>query len=709
MRIALAVTLGATCVAALAVPLFAQGDQGLVVRQLRFSGNRAIDDYSLKTVIATTESGFFARNPLVRWIGLGEKRFFDETEFRRDVIRLRLYYRQSGYMGAVVDTTVRRTARDVFITLRIHEGQPVRVRQFEITGLEGVVNLERRRKDLPLQVGDPFNRFLYQATADTILSWLHNLGYPYAQVFRALDANAALQQADVALEFVTGPRARVGRVDVLGLEDVDTGAVRGMLSVRPGDLYQRDKLYQTQRDLYAMGVFRSANVVLADSLPPEDPADTLVRVVVQTDEGPRHRVRFGLGYGTVECIRTQAGWTAYDFLGGARALDITARTSKIGVGQPFDAGLRGNICRYLIDDPTSDSLAYNVGVTLRQPVFFSPRHNASIGLFAERRSEYQVYTRSAIGVNAAVTFNARRAVPVTLSYGYSVGRTQVQQLATYCSVFRACTDADQAALASRRAFAALTLAAVRDRTNSPFEPSRGSIVNLTVSHASPLLGSDSAYAFNRGELQVTRYHSLGRQTVLAWRVRLGTILPETFTLSSQAVQFVPPDQRFYAGGPNSVRGFRLNDLGPRVYVTDSLATDTIINGDTIYTLAEASATGGNSLFLASAELRFPAPAFLPQRVRFGAFVDLGQVYERERVISFENIRVTPGVGVRVATPLGPVRLDVAYNGYPPEQGPVLQPSATGFTELSARYPRTPRAPASFWDRLVFQFAIGQAY
>src|SRR6185312_7603203 len=95
-----------------------------IVRGLRFDGNHALDDYTLSSAIATTKSSWFATNPFVRWLGLGEKRYFDEQEFRRDVVRLVLLYRQSGYMTAVVDTNVVRTTKDAYIRFQIHEGEP---------------------------------------------------------------------------------------------------------------------------------------------------------------------------------------------------------------------------------------------------------------------------------------------------------------------------------------------------------------------------------------------------------------------------------------------------------------------------------------------------------------------------------------------------------------------------------------------------------
>ena len=704
--------------AALAAPtVLSAQEQQRVVRGLAFAGNRALDDYTLASAIATTKSGWWATFGPLRWLGLGEKRYFDELEFRRDVVRLILLYRQSGYMNAVVDTLVRRTPRDVFITLQIHEGDPVRVARFDVNGLEGIFNVAKLKRELPLQVGDPFNRFLMQASADTIVARLRNNGYPYAEVLRNFDSEAGVLRAEVALEAVPGPHMRVGEVVIHGLQDVDTGTVRRIMVVRPGKPFKQDALYQTQRDLYAMGVFSAVNVVLVDSVAPQgvDAADSLVRVLVRVQEGPRHQVRLGLGYGSVECFRVQSGWAAHDFLGGARTLDLSARVSKLG-GTPKGATGLNQLCNPFVGTWTFDTLNYTLGVTLRQPAFFSRAHTASLGFFAERRSEFNVYTREAIGANTDVTFNARGPVSVTIGYGYSVGRTKAVD-AIYCSLFRLCAESDRKFLRDRRQFGAVTVTAVRDRVNNILDPSEGSVTTVTLLHSSRLVGSQAPYEFNRGELEVSKYHPIGRRTVFAWRVRGGTILPKDIQLSGQQVGYVPPDQRFYGGGPNSVRGYGRNELGPRVYVvrdTSSVgAVDTAATtraGEKVFRGVTTAPTGGNTAIVLNAELRLPSPIFA-QRMRLGFFVDVGQVWERgEELVSIRGMRVTPGAGVRFTTPLGPVRIDAAYNGYAPERGPLLfqPPAPDTIRVIRPTYPPL-RATKSFWQRIVVQFAVGQAF
>ena len=701
-------------------------DQERVVRGLSFDGNRAIDGLTLESVIATTKSSAWASRWYLRWLGLGEKRYFNEVEFRRDVVRLILFYRQSGYMNAVVDTSVLRTARDVYATFRIHEGEPVRVTRLDIMGLDSIFDVAKLKRDLPLQVGDPFNRFLMQASADTIVSRLRNRGYPYAEVLRNFDSEAGVLRAEIELDAQPGPRMRIGEVVIRGLRDVDTATVRRVMSVRSGHGFRQDALYQTQRDLYGMGVFNSVNVALIDSVPPQGavPSDSAVRVLVQVLEGPRHQVRLGGGYGSVECFRVQSGWAAHDFLGGARTLDLSARVSKLG-GVPRGSTGLDQLCNPFGGRWTFDTLNYSVGLTLRQPAFLSRSHVASVGFLAERHSEFTVYTREAIGGNADITFNARGRLPLTVGYSYSYGRTQASP-GVYCFLAGLCDAVSQDFLRKRRGFGAITATLVRDRVNNIVDPSEGTLMTASLLHASRLVGSDSTYEFNRGELEIARYYPIGRRSVFAWRIRGGTILPRNITVAGKGVAYVPPDQRFYGGGPNSVRGYGRNDLGPQVYVLIAEPQDTSsepvvdtaatrraggTDADKVFRNVQTRPTGGNTAIILNAELRLPSP-ILASRMRLGLFVDAGQVWERGgEIVSLSGMRVTPGAGVRFTTPLGPVRIDVAYNGYPVQRGPLLyqtSETADSVSQIRPSYPPV-RASKTFWQKLVLQFAVGQAF
>jgi outer membrane protein assembly factor BamA len=115
------------------------------------------------------------------------------------------------------------------------------------------------------------------------------------------------------------------------------------------------------------------------------------------------------------------------------------------------------------------------------------------------------------------------------------------------------------------------------------------------------------------------------------------------------------------------------------------------------------------VFTANLELRVPSPIF-PDRVRLGLFVDVGQVWERgDTLTTVSGLRVTPGLGLRFITPLGPVRLDAAYNGYPQEPGPLYYLNDTDKSLTATGKTINPGLPRGFRRRVVLQFAVGQAF
>jgi outer membrane protein assembly complex protein YaeT len=682
-----------------------------VVRQLAFAGNRALDDLTLSAFIATSQSSWAARYWWIRWLGVGEKHYLNEAELRRDVVRLILVYRQAGYMDVTVDTLVRRDPENAFIKFVIYEGEPVRVRRFDVVGLDTLLDTARLRRDLPLRVGDPFNRALFQASADTIVGRLRHRGYPYAEVLRSFDAIADSFVADVSLEAVPGPRMRIGEVRVEGLERVSLGTVRRLVPMREGQWYSEVSLTRAQRELYDLGVFRYVDVQLVDSTPPETVGDSTVSVLIRLAEGKRHRVRAGLGYATEECLRAQAGWTMGNFLGGGRTLDVTARAGMIGVGYPTgNLGISGPLCGTLLDDFTADTMTYALGASVRQVGFPGLSHATTVGLFTERRAEPRVYVRESHGINLGVTFNVRTRGPVAVTYSYSLGSTQAQP-GVYCSVFQACTEADREFLAQQRPFAGVAFTAVQRRTDAVLDPSDGTLATATWLTSSPLLGSDPFFTFNRAEGSFAAFHRVGRRSVLSWRVWGGAIIKKIVRTSSDTARYVPPEHRFYAGGPNSVRGYSPNGLGPVVYVTnDTTVYDSAAaaQGDTIYADVRSFPTGGSSALVANVELRVPAPVF-PTRMHMTFFVDVGQVWDNPQGLYFSlgDMRVTPGVGLRFATPLGPVRVEAGYNGYENEPGPLFFETATTMERIREGY-STPR-PTSFFRRLTFQFAVGPTF
>jgi hypothetical protein len=220
---------------------------------------------------------------MVRWMGLGEKRPFDQVEFERDVLRVTLLYRKSGYLSVVVDTLVKRTPKDISITFLITEGLPVRLDSLTILGLDSVTKPGAVTQDLPLRPGDPFNRILLDATSDTLVRRLGTAAAD-AIAFQSFERDKTELAASAAIELQTGPLADVSGIGISGTKRISPDVVRSLLATRPGQQFSQEDLYRSQRNLYRSELFNFA--AWHDSAA-YDPASDSVPLTVRVTESKR--------------------------------------------------------------------------------------------------------------------------------------------------------------------------------------------------------------------------------------------------------------------------------------------------------------------------------------------------------------------------------------------------------------------------------------
>ena len=684
-------------------------EEGLVIRQLKFSGNQHVDARLLAASIATTNSSFFAASGWVRWLGLGVKRRLNERTLRVDAVRLKTFYQRKGYLEVQVDTTVIRTTDDAYITFHITEGEPVLVRTLEIRGLDSLDHRDRLVRDLALATGEPYDRDLLLVSADTLITRLQNLGYPEARVLiEKADVNREAHSADISVLVQPGKASVIGEIHVRGTDQIDSGFVASLLATEPGLSFNRRDLVESQRQLYRSELFRYATVELDTAH--FVPGSGTVPLTIQVQEGPMHRARAAVGYGTNDCFRTGLGWTKRNAMGRGQVFDVAAQVSKLGVGRPTHVtALENSICSTLKDDSIGSSkMNYNFTTSFRRPVFISPSNAVALSLFAERRSEFAVYRREELGGSLTLLRETESRTPLSFAYRLGYGSTEATTV-SFCAFFNACTENDIIQLRENRLVAILSVLAQRTRVNNPLDPTRGSAYSAEISHSSRLIGSSALTQFTRAIGDAALYRPLGSM-VLALHLRAGVVVSPFVTVGGSAGNFVPPEQRFYAGGPNDVRGYNRNELGPLVYVIleSQLGTDTVTGAPVVRdSLVRNAATGGNSLIVANVELRVPSPIFGNQ-MRLAAFVDAGTVWQRggEGQGGTPIMRFTPGAGFRFLTPLGPARFDVAYN---PHRLPVsrlyLIRNDGDIVVFQENYRRTVNTGRG----LVVQFGVGQAF
>ncbi len=658
-----------------------------VVRSVQFQGNKAIDSKTLKISIATTGSS--RRFPMTLF-GKGPLPTFNEREFRRDVLRIKALYGVRGFPDARVDTAVTRQGNEFQITFLVAEGPAVMVDSIEFAGMPDSMDVGEIRTVLPLQPDQPFDRFLFSTSATTVEAFLHNEGYAFAKVTGGFEASPDARSVKVTLTAVPGPRATIASVEVHGNEKIDKRVILKALSIWPGQVYSFKALHQSQIDLYRSEMFRQVSISIDDSAS-HNPADTLVDVnaMVELAEYPLQRARLSGGYGTLDCFRTLGSMDLFNFTGGGRKLEMRAGASKLGVADPL--AFAGGVCPVLAREDTSRlKINYDLSLTLHEPLLFSRKSMASATLFTERHTEFRAFLREAMGAELALTRQLGENLPGRLAYGASWGRT-VASAAIFCALLNVCSDQDARLFSERRFRSVVSLEASHDLTNSVLDATRGTAVMAELKWSPSFLGSDSLMQFTKFSFKFESHHEIMVKSVLSTRFELGTIFAHNVTFGGAVIRYAPPEERFYLGGANSVRGYGANQMGSLVRVQQ--ATGGVIT----------SAIGGNFMSMFSVEGRVPIPAPLPG-VYGAVFIDAGLIEDRT-TFSLSGFRVTPGVGLRVASLMGPIRFDVGINPYQVTAGPLYEERDGDLVLTNPSY----RPPPSWLDRIQLNFSIGQAF
>ena len=575
-----------------------QPTKGLIeVDSLVLVGVEAVDKSGLRDALATQETS---------WLPWGKNHYFDRDAFEQDLKRIEAFYDDQGYPDAEVasyDIDLDEKNHDVRLRVTISEGEPLIVAQVRLEDFD-VLRQEvrdRLRRDLPLQAGEPLALQEAIASGELAAQMLKNHGYPNAEV--KLDRVMQDGRVAVVLRAHPGPLSFFGPINIAGNVSVDDDVIRRQLVIRPGELFRRHAVQESLRQLYALELFEFANIELADGNADSTVVENEVPTRVTVTEGDHQKLEFSLGYGTEEKVRAEAEWRHVNFYGGARTLGLHAKWSWL------DRGVEG---------------------TFIQPYLFSP--NLSFSLQGQAWYADEPAFR-------ALTRGGRATVTRTLGSGSTVSGAVIYQ-------FQSSRIANEALLdpTLRDELIALGLdptSGVQDgavlalggnvqwlKVNDRVNPTRGYTASLNLEQAGGWLPSTYNYLSSVGELR--GYYTPHDRITVAARARFGS--NESFGPPSE----VPFFKRFFLGGASSLRGWGR-------YEVSSLS-------------GFGLPIGGNSLFESSLEVRTRVWG----NVGLVAFVDAGNVWSDSWDVHLGDLLYDAGPGLRYQTPIGPLRLDFAY-------------------------------------------------
>lgn len=643
---AVALVILATALAAAAAPSRAPAQPGDIevertVSKVEIHGNAIVGEGTLKKLLRTHGRGgfpFFRRRPL------------RPDYIRFDRLTIQDYYRRHGFVEARVDSVPLRfdaKGNEAEVLFYVTEGPRARVRAVRFEGT-GPVPEEKLRKALELKPGDPLDIPKQDLSREAVHDEYAERGYIAAVVRDSLEVDTS--GVGIVYRITPGPATRLDSVLVEGTAVTKPAFVRREFTIGRGELLKRSKLLRSQQRIYDTGFYSDVRFDRSEVDSVGETAD----VIVDVRERKMGWVDMGVGYGTVDQLRltTQLGqrnlWRDGVRLVANGLLGVRIRKSSEGdVHFPYFK-LHPKAVRL------GDS---RIDASITRPWNFGLRIAATLGGYAEHVrpvSGNQLYAPyRAYGGSGALAHDFTPRTHTRFSYEH---RNVVSDTTNQFSANPESYTINQ-----------VVASVDRDTRDNPFDPRYGSDLLLTSSFVGGALSGSAQYLKNTGTGLL--FLPVDTKTTAAFRIRLGAINPQAARqLPSGGPQdpilLIPPEERFFLGGANTLRGYGENELGTRAQVDSAgryLQDDT---GNRLPTVR----IGGRILLLLNAEIR--RRLFGPFGVE--GFLDGGNVWERPTDIHVRNLlsfgdragyndmRYTAGLGLRFATPLGPLRLDYGW-------------------------------------------------
>jgi translocation and assembly module TamA len=441
-----------------------------------------------------------------------------------------------------------------------------------------------------INAGAPARTEVVLTAEAAALTALQNAGYADAAIGpRRVVVDHATRRVSAEFSFDAGARARLGAVRAEPADLFRPSYIARLRNWDDGDIYTPEALSRLRRDLSSTGAVSLA----ATRLGPVNPDGTR-DVIIDVEPARRNAYEVGVAYSTTEGVGIEAEWTRRNF---------TRRADSLTVGV------------------TLAQLQQGVSANWARPHAFRLGHTLNIGIGAEHE-DIEAYTRQGVALYASVDASPR--LKLGTSYGLRLSADQF----------------DETSGSIRNAVVLSGFAAVRnDTTDQRLDARDGSIVELRVEPS--VSTGDESLGFVRGIADGRVYESFGESNrlTLAARMRAGWL-----EAVSGDPNDVPPNQRFYAGGGGSVRGYEYNSIYPRERDLLGLTP------------------GGQGLLEGSAEVRYR----FNERWGAVAFVDGGNAFDDWSDAG--DLRWGVGAGVRYDVGFAPLRLDVAVPLDPEEAG-----------------------------------------
>ncbi|MEW6193926.1 MAG: BamA/TamA family outer membrane protein [Bacteroidota bacterium] len=690
--------------------IFSQNN-GYELKSIEFVGNNSISSTELESVIISKESPGWFSQFINKFTPFGEPPiFFDSLNIPMDLAAIRSLYNSKGYFKAKVSSTYTISEDEAGLIYTIDESDPAYFESVEFNGLNNIPG--EYLEDIADYVGTDTNTIYSNSILENkknyTISFLRDHGYMLAGFDKPdVYVDTIRNKVKVQINFDTGKRYTIGNIYAFrtgeGMNYVDDQLLKDIVGIEPGDTYSYYDIQRGQVRLYRTELFNSAviNSVISDT------SGNTVPLNISADVGKLHELSpeiiannedntFNLGLGL--------NFIKKNFLGEARKLTV-------GISAAAQ-----NISEFVKNPSFNDSTVFGYAdarITIEQPYLFNKPINTSLETYYTLQKRKNEYDSKLYGARLNFDFELPQFTYFNSFNSYfNIERAEYTYKEEYLTGLLSYAirnssevpmteeEADSAAnllindlfggqLLSQSTNALIGFSLGSNNTNDILFPSAGYNLSLLIEDAnslpylfSKIFSADfSRPLFLKLVASSSFYLPVYSSNVNSLGVKLK--VGQIFTYHGDKAQ-VSLNQRLYAGGSNSVRGWGTRELVPQEEIFD---IQDISQEDLEAILLKGAASGGFFLFEGSIETR--------NRLfgKFGTalFLDYGNTWNDFNEFRLDQIAVAGGFGLRYYSDFAPFRIDFGLKLIDPKD-------------------RRNISEKVFWkDVLQFHIGIGEAF
>lgn len=562
-------------------------DEGkrIKVHRIYIEGNSAFPYKKIISIMSTRRDFLFTSG------------IFKEDIFEEDLEKIKQLYDDAGYLDVKITYDLKYDEKNfMYITIKIDEGKKYRVGDIALKG-NVIFPAPRLRENIKMISGKTFSHSGLRTDLYALQDFYFRYGYVSAQIKADTVLNQQTGNIDITYDIVENELSYVDRIDIRGNTRTKDKVIRRELRIAPGQIFNGDKLKRSKERLYNLGYFEDISYDIEPGSAPNKKD-----LIVNIKETKTGEFSFGGGWSSIDQL---IGFVSVE----QKNFDLFNFPEFTGAGQRIT--IRGEF----------GTVRRDYGFSFTEPWIFNFPLSAGFDVY---QSSNQKSRKIGYGYDMVRTGEDFR---IGKEFGDYV-RSDVMFKMERIKISGISDEATQDLKDEQGATNVHTLSfdIIRDTRDNIFNPSSGYYITGGVDCAGGIFSGDKD--FTRYTASAAHYSSWFGKGVLELKVRAGHIEP--FGDSNK----VPIYERFFAGGGDTIRGYKERRVGPE----DTTSADPI---------------GGGATFIANAEYTFP----IIQVIKGAVFFDIGNVWGKAGDLLSGGFKSGFGFGVRVKTPLGPVKLD----------------------------------------------------